>query len=491
MKYYSNKTEIITNYFTKKHSTLCYRRESSFAMQKQWKILIFVVISLKCCVTAPIDIYEEISKYKDVADKIIQYAVYGAAQNQSYNRLAKFTDMFGNRVAGSQNLENSIDYILHSMMSEGLENVHGEHVKVPRWVRGKESATMLEPQYHEMAILGLGSSIATPKNGIKAEVLVVNSFEELRKKAQMAEGKIVVFNQKWISYGETVQYRTQGASEAAKVGALACLIRSVTPFSIYSPHTGHQYYSEGVRKIPTACITVEDAEMMERMSKRGSKIVVVLKMSAQTLNSTDSRNIVAEVVGHKYPEQTVLVSGHIDSWDVGQGAMDDGGGAFISWQAITILHELGLRPKRTVRAVLWTAEEEGYVGSSQYFERHKNSVRNYSLVMESDEGTFTPEGLYFTGSKEAGMIMKEVLLLLKPINASRLVSSKVSGDISFWVNEKVPGATLMNKNGKYFYFHHTNADTITVQDPHQMNLCAAVWAVVAYVVADLQNLLPL
>uniref|UniRef100_A0A0L8GYP7 Carboxypeptidase Q n=1 Tax=Octopus bimaculoides TaxID=37653 RepID=A0A0L8GYP7_OCTBM len=326
-------------------------------MQKQWKILIFIVISLKCCVTAPIDIREEISKYKDVADKIIQYAVYGAAQNQSYNRLAKFTDMFGNRVAGSQNLENSISYILHSMMSEGLENVHGEHVKVPHWVRGKESATMLEPQYHEMAILGLGSSIATPKNGIKAEVLVVNSFEELRKKAQLAEGKIVVFNQKWISYGETVKYRSQGASEAARVGALASLIRSVTPFSIYSPHTGHQAYSEGVRKIPTACITVEDADMMERMSKRGSKIVVVLKMSAQTLNSTDSRNIVAEVVGHKYPEQTVLVSGHIDSWDVGQGAMDDGGGAFISWQALTILHELDLRPKRTVRAVLWTAEQ--------------------------------------------------------------------------------------------------------------------------------------
>ena len=188
--------------------------------------------------------------------------------------------------------------------------------------------------------------------------------------------------------------------------------------------------------------------------------------------------------------QVVLVSGHLDSWDVGQGAMDDGGGAFISWQALSIIRQLNLRPKRTMRVVLWTAEEVGLVGSQQYYNRHKVNISNFDMVMESDIGTFKPIGIKFTGNTAARAIMEEVLSLLKPINASKLADRADGGDVSFWIKAGVPGGSLDNENGKYFYFHHSNGDTMTVQDPDEMDLCAIVWAVTSFVVADMDKMLP-
>lgn len=432
----------------------------------------------------------EIAGYAEVALDIINLAVSGKAQNRSYNRLADFTDTIGNRLSGSPNLELAIKYMYKALTQDGLENVHLEPVKVPHWVRGEEYAMMLEPRNHSMAILGLGSSIGTPSAGITAEVIVVHSFEELHQRAQEAKGKIVVYNQPFVGYGESVQYRAFGATEAAKVGAVASLIRSITPFSINSPHTGWQDYSPGVPKIPTACITVEDAEMMARMAHRGTKIVIHLQMRAKTYPDADSYNTVAEIVGSKFPEQIVLISGHLDSWDVGQGAMDDGGGAFISWEALSLIKDLGLRPKRTLRMVLWTGEEQGGVGAEQYYQLHKVNISNFDLVMESDIGTFAPLGLQFTGIGKAQAIMKQVMMLLQPINATGLSEHGEGTDIDFWMQGGVPGASLHDDASKYFWFHHTDADTMSVQDPVQMNLCSAVWAVVSYVVADLEEMLP-
>lgn len=349
---------------------------------------------------------------------------------------------------------------------------------------------MLEPREHKMAILGLGSSIGTPPEGITAEVLVVTSFDELQRRAPEARGKIVVYNQPYSNYSRTVQYRVQGAVEAAKVGALASLIRSVASFSIYSPHTGIQEYQDGVPKIPTACITVEDAEMMSRIASRGNRIVIHLKMGARNYPDADSFNTVAEIIGSKYPEQVVLVSGHLDSWDVGQGAMDDGGGAFISWEALSLIKDLGLRPKRTLRLVLWTAEEQGGIGAFQYYQLHKANISNYSLVMESDLGTFLPSGLQFTGSEKARAIMEEIMNLLRPINITQVFEAGEGTDINFWIQAGVPGASLLDDLYKYFSFHHSHGDTMTVMDPKQMNVAAAVWAVVSYVVADMEEMLP-
>ncbi|XP_054564751.1 carboxypeptidase Q [Eptesicus fuscus] len=436
------------------------------------------------------EIKEEIARYGDVAKAIIDLAVYGKAQNRSYERLALLVDTVGSRLSGSKGLEKAIQIMCQNLKEDGLENVHLEPVKIPHWERGEESAVMLEPRMHTMAILGLGSSIGTPPEGITAEVLVVTSFDELQRRAPEARGKIVVYNQPYTNYSNTVKYRVQGAVEAAKVGALASLIRSVASFSIYSPHTGVQEYQDGVPQIPTACITVEDAEMMSRMVSRGNKIVIQLKMGAKNYPDADSFNTVAEIIGSKYPEQVVLVSGHLDSWDVGQGAMDDGGGAFISWEALSLIQDLGLRPKRTLRLVLWTAEEQGGVGAFQYFQSHKANISNYSLVMESDAGTFLPSGLQFTGSEKARAIMKEVMRLLKPINVTQVFDAGEGTDINFWIQAGVPGASLLDDLYKYFSFHHSHGDTMTAMDPKQMNVAAAVWAVVSYVVADMEEMLP-
>ncbi|XP_067039144.1 carboxypeptidase Q-like isoform X1 [Acropora muricata] len=432
----------------------------------------------------------EVASHQEDAQKIIDFLTKGPGKGEVYNRLASFVDTFGNRVAGSSNLERSIDYVLAELKKDGLDNVHGENVMVSHWVRGKESAQMIMPRNQTIALLGLGSSVGTPTDGITAEVLVVTSFDDLRAKAPEVKGKIVVFNEKWVNYPVTVAYRSKGASEVAKLGGLASLIRSVTPFSIYSPHAGQQSYEKGVRKIPTACITIEDAEMMARMTARGTKVVVNVKMEAKSLPPAVSRNTVAEIRGSKYPEQVVLVSGHLDSWDVGQGAMDDGAGAFISWKALSVIRQLGLKPKRTMRMVMWTAEEEGVLGAQEYYHRHKASNGNFSLVMESDYGTFTPLGLLFKGSEKAAAIMREVMKLLQPINASELILGPVSGDIVFWVNEGVPAGSLKTANSKYYFFHHTSGDTMAVEDPDSLDLCTALWAVVAYTVADLEDMLP-
>ncbi|XP_078543116.1 carboxypeptidase Q isoform X1 [Lissotriton helveticus] len=433
---------------------------------------------------------KEIAAYSDIAQDIINLAVHGKAQNRSYDRLALFVDAIGNRISGSRNLEMAIRYMHKELQKDGLENVALEPVKVPHWVRGQESAMMLEPRNQSIAVLGLGSSVGTPAEGITAEVLLVTSFEELHSRAAEAKGKIVVYNQPYISYGESVKYRAFGAVEAAKVGAVASLIKSIAPFSIYSPHTGWQDYQSGVPKIPTACITLEDAEMMQRMAARGTKIMIQLKMGARTYPDADSFNTVAEIVGSKYPEQVVLVSGHLDSWDVGQGAMDDGGGAFISWEALSLLKDLGLRPKRTLRLVLWTGEEQGGVGARQYFERHKVNISNFDLVMESDIGTFLPLGIQFSGSDQARNIMKETMKLLQPINVTNLYDSAEGTDIEYWMQAGVPGASLLDDYSKYFWFHHSQGDTMSVQDPIMMNLCAAVWTVVSYVIADMEEMLP-
>ncbi|KGL73278.1 Carboxypeptidase Q, partial [Tinamus guttatus] len=249
------------------------------------------------------DIKKEIAGYSSIAKDIIDLAVYGKAQNRSYERLAVFADTIGPRLSGSENLDAAIKYMFRALQEDGLENVHLEPVKVPHWERGEELAMMLEPRKHSIAILGLGNSIATAPEGVTAEVIVVASFDELRRRAPEAKGKIVVYNQPFITYWQSVQYRSRGAVEAAKVGAVASLIRSAASLSIRSPHTGWQNYQPGVPPIPTACISVEDAEMMSRMSLRGTKIVVYLKLGAKTYPDATSFNTVAEIVGSKFPEQ--------------------------------------------------------------------------------------------------------------------------------------------------------------------------------------------
>jgi carboxypeptidase Q len=376
------------------------------------------------------------------------------------------------------------------MERDGLENVRSEPVMVPRWIRGEESLELLSPRSETLSVLGLGPSIATPPAGIQAEVLVVESFEELDERASEATGKIVLFDAPFTSYGETVQYRGRGAVAAAQVGAVASLIRSVTPFSMNTPHTGGMGYQEGVPEIPHAAITVEDALMLHRMQDRGERIEVRLAMGARSEGMVPSRNVMAEIVGWESPEEVVVLGGHTDSWDVGQGAMDDGGGVVAAWEAVRLMKVLGLRPRRTVRVVGWTAEEVGILGGRAYAESPNRDSERHILGIESDSGAFSPLGFGFTGSDEAFRIVQGIGQLLDPIGAGAITRGGGGADIGPMMEGGMPGMGLSVEPTEYFWYHHTDADTLDKLDPAELARCVAAMAVMAYVVADFPEPLP-
>lgn len=427
------------------------------------------------------------SDYQSTAAKLIRAAT---ETDFAHRRLAELCDTFGPRFSGTTNLEAAIDWALASMKSDGLENVHGEDVLVPHWVRGEESVELLAPTHQKLPMVGLGGSVATPKKGITAPVLVVRNFDELQQRADEARGKIVLFNAPFVSYGETVAYRHRGASQAAKAGAVASLIRSVTPFSLQTPHTGMMDYEDGVPRIPCAAITVEDAERLQRWQERGKQVMMRLKMSARLLPDARSRNVVAEIVGREKPDEIVLVSGHMDSWDISPGAHDDGGGVVSAWEAVRLMHELGLRPRRTVRVVLWTNEENGLRGAKNYVERHRLELPQHMLAIESDEGAFQPTGFTFKGGETAKAIIEQVGTLLAGIRADKIVSGGGGSDVMQLAPAGVPVMQLTVEGSKYFWFHHTTADTPDKVNPKDLSQCVAAMTVMAYVVADMPESLP-
>lgn len=427
------------------------------------------------------------ARYRATTDRIIDAAL---SDSTAWNRVAELTERFGARFSGSPSLEQAIDWVIERMKADGLDGVRGEPVMVPRWVRGSESAELIEPRKQNLPMLGLGGSIATPPGGITAEVLVVASYEELAERAADARGKIVLFNAPFTSYGATVQYRANGAVAAARAGAVASLIRSVTPYSMRTPHTGGMRYDSTVRRIPHAAITPEDADMLARMQARGEKIVVKLVMSARTLPDARSRNVVGELRGATLPEEVVVMGGHIDSWDVGRGAMDDAGGVVVAWEALRVLDRLGLRPRRTIRVVGWTNEENGLRGGNAYRDTHRSALASHILAIESDAGVFRPLGFGFTGSDSAFAIIQQIGGLLGRIGADSIQRGGGGADIGPIMAEGVPGMGLNVDGTKYFWYHHTDADTADKLDPREVAQCVAAMAVMAYVVADMPERLP-
>ncbi len=427
----------------------------------------------------------DVSAYRAATDRLIEAAT---RDSFAYNRLATFVDKFGNRLSGTESLERGIDWALAQMKADGLENVHGESVMVPHWVRGQESAELTSPRRTNLPMLGLGGSIATPPAGIEADVIVVNGFDDLKAHATAAKGKIVVWDVPFKSYGETVIYRTNGAFEAAKVGAVASLVRSITPYSMRTPHTGSMRRDSAVT-IPGAALTVEDVRMLHRMQDRGEKIRIKLSMEAHVLPDAPSRNVVGEIRGREKPDEVVVVSGHIDSWDVGQGAMDDAGGAFVGWEAVRLMHKLNLRPRRTVRVILWTNEENGARGGAGYAEAHNAELAKHVIAIESDEGTFKPQGFGFTGSDAAFAQIQPIGKLLESIGAGEITKGGGGTDIAPMMQNGVPGMALNVEGTKYFWFHHTEADNIDKLDPKEVAQCAAAMAVMSYVLAEMPEML--
>jgi carboxypeptidase Q len=420
--------------------------------------------------------------YRDPAARLIAEA---QSSPFAWERLALLGDTFGHRLSGSEALESAIKWAVAEMKKDGLDNVRADPVKVPRWVRGQESVEITFPHRSALVMLGLGNSIGTPADGIEAEVLVVRSFAELDAAGASVRGKIVLFNVPFTTYNETVQYRAVGPSRAAALGAVAMLIRSVGPPGLRTPHTGSLRYTDGAPQVPAAALAVEDADRLQRMQNRGTTVRVRLKMEAKFLPDADSANVIGEIRGRERPDEIVVVSGHFDSWDVGTGSTDDGGGCVVTWEALRLMKKLNLRPRRTVRVVLFTNEENGVAGGRAYLERYRPQLSNHVMMLESDSGVFRPTGFGFTGSATARATVQQIAGLLRGIQVDQIGPTGGGADIGPSVEAAQLPAMSLEVEGNYFLIHHTPADTVDKIDPADMAKASAAIAVMAYVVADM------
>lgn len=445
------------------------------------------------------------ARYRETAGRILGRAL---VDEGAWAKLEHLTTRIGHRLSGSPGLEKAVAWAHEGMKAEGLEGARLQPVKVPRWVRGREWARVVSPAPRELPMLGLGMSIGTPEEGVTAPVVVVRSFEELTALGrEKVEGKIVAFAPDWEGYGRTVRFRSSGASVAAGLGAVAVLVRSATGRSLASPHTGALDYEAGVPRIPAAAIAVEDAEWLRRMAAAGETVTVSLFMAARLEGDADSANVIAEIRGSEKPDEIVVMGGHYDSWDVGQGAHDDGCSCMAAWQALTILKELGLRPRRTLRVVFWTSEENSLNGGKAYREALGTDVASHVAAIEMDGGCERPVGFGFSvtkpgaappsrrgggpaepedpGAARALATLREIGSLFDVIDAASVKWGGGGADISPLTRDGVPGMSLDTVGEHYFDWHHTHADTIDKVSPADVRRATGMLAVMGYVLADM------
>jgi carboxypeptidase Q len=417
------------------------------------------------------------------------------------NELRHLTDNIGPRISGSAQAQAAVEYVAGEMRALGAE-VTLEKTSVPHWVRGEETGALVAwpgqtpGATQKLVLTALGGSVATPTGGLTAEVVVVESWAALKALDPASlKGKIILFNKKFdkqlaaqeggiYAYGDAVQYRTAAPIAGAAVGAAAVLVRSVGGADYRIPHTGMTMYADGIAKIPAAAVTAEDADLLANLTSQGP-VKLHLTLITQTLPDAISYNVIADWKGTEHPGQVVVVSGHLDSWDLGTGAIDDGAGVVVSMQAIHLLSKLGIHPKRTVRFIAWMSEEEGSQGAATYIQEHAKEAANHIGAIESDLGAGHPDGVLFAGKPELGAWLQPVAQALDSIGASTFRSSPETGeDINVLTEKGVPSFAPSQDGRFYFNYHHTPADTFDKVNPRELSENAAVMTVLAYALAD-------
>jgi Peptidase family M28 len=439
------------------------------------------------------------ARYNDAAERLIRAAL---PDQEGYRRLTYLCDRIGNRLSGSAALDTAVSWSADQMKAVGLENVRKIPVKVPHWVRGEESGQIVSPIARPLHMLGIGMSVATPAGGVTADAVVVSNFDELGAVADRVKGKIVVYNAPYESYGKTVVYRSAGPSRAAKLGAVAVLVRSITPLAMQVPHTGALIYDPSAPKIPAAAISIEDALLLDRFQRSGGTARVHLSMQAHLEPEADSADVIGEIPGSKNPEEVVVLGGHLDSWDVGQGAQDDGSGIMASLEAVALIKKSGLHARRTIRLAFWVNEENGSRGAAAYRAWVGDKIRSQVAAIEMDGGAERPTGFgystfhYVRGTsmgsprmsveqQQSFALCEQIAGLLKPIDATHVRPYGGGEDIEPLTREGVPSFSPNNVGAHYFDWHHTATDTLDKVDPEDFNRNIAVLAVLSYVLADM------
>lgn len=426
-----------------------------------------------------------------------------AAMQDPYalDQLRHLTNNIGPRLSGSPQAQQAVDYVANQMRALGAE-VTLEKATVPHWVRGAETGELVAwpgqtaGTSQKIVLTALGGSVATPPEGITAPVVVVDNWQQLRAlPAGAVKGKILLLNHKFDkelaanghgdeAYGYDVVYRGAGPFAAASVGAAAVLVRSVGGADYRLPHTGMTMYSDRMPKVPAAAVTAEDADLLKDLSSEGP-VTMHLILTPQKFPDTTGYNVIADWKGSVHPEQIVIVSGHLDSWDLGTGAIDDGAGVAVSMQTIHLLKTLNLHPRRTVRFVAWMSEEEGSEGAAAYVAEHKADIPNHVGALESDLGADHPTGIYYAGKSALGAWLQPLSPVLEPIGAEMLAAAPETGeDIAGLTLDDVPSFAPIQDSRFYFNYHHTAADTFDKIDPKHLSENAAIMAVLSYALAD-------
>lgn len=419
----------------------------------------------------------------------------------AWQLLESLTVEVGQRFAGTSGDRAAVAWAEAKMRELGLENVRTEPVTVPRWVRGEARGRIVAPYPQELMLIALGGSVGTSKTGeageagIEAEVVEVADLEALEELPDEAvAGKIVFFNKRMerrrdgSSYGETVKVRSRGPSAAAAKGAVAVLIRSVGTGTHRFPHTGALRYADDSPRVPAAALAIPDADILELQIRRGGPVRFHLFLGSHTLEDTESANVIGEVVGRERPDEIVLISGHLDSWDVGSGALDDGAGCAISLGAAKLISELDTAPRRTVRVVLFANEEFGLSGARAYSEVHRESLGKHQLAIESDFGAGRVWRFAASVRPEAMAATENLAKLLAPLAIVHdRTGARGGADLLFLHPARVPIADLTQDGTDYFDFHHTADDTLDKVDPEALAQNLAAYTTLVYYAAEIET----
>jgi carboxypeptidase Q len=425
----------------------------------------------------------------------------------AYRQVAHLANNIGPRLSGSAQANKAVEYVASELKAIGCE-VQLEKVVVPHWVRGEETAALVQfpglaaNTTQKIVLCALGPSVATPPNGIEAEVIVVRNFDELKSlPREKVAGKIVLFNYPFDkqmaaegrggeAYGEAVVYRADGPSAAARQGAVACLIRSVGGADYRLAHTGQTDYAMDAPKIPAGAVTAEDADLIADLVRQGP-VRMKLVLTPQNLPDVESANVIGDIKGTEHPEQVIIVSGHLDSWDLGTGAIDDGAGVAVSMEAANLIQKLHLKPKRTIRVIAWMNEENGLAGSKQYEKDHEKDWMNHFAAMETDGGAGHPLGINIKAKPEVKKTFAPVAAILQGSGAGMLnLVEHCGADIGPLEKAGVPAFSPIQDSRFYFNYHHTAADTLDKIVPKELAENSAVVAVLAYALANMEQPLP-